>query len=109
MEKDWLLHGGRYEAWPEWIAQIILELLSHKTPPYCIPANILLVAESLHRNCPIVTELPGLSFVQECCTVLCVTTKSLGAYFQGRQLQATILQWNKLSSNCNPECDHFFP
>ena len=41
---------GARQAWPEWVAQIVLEMLSHRTPPSCIAANILTVAESLHQE-----------------------------------------------------------
>ncbi len=87
IQKYWVPNSaGRCgaEAWEEWIVQIVLELLSHWTPPSCIPANILTIAESLNPNVDVVRELPGLSFVRECCSVLVVVTKTIAAYLLGR-------------------------
>lgn len=74
---------GSRKSWPEWIVQIIIELLSHRTPPSCISPNILTIAESLHPGMLVAenrTELPSLQFIRECCTVLVVVTKTLAAY-----------------------------
>ncbi len=37
--------------WGEWFVQMVLEMLSHRTPPACIPSTILTgVVESLFEN-----------------------------------------------------------
>ena len=59
---------------------MILEMLAHRTPPTCIAANILTVANSLHPNYDAVQILPCVSIVRECRSVLLVTTKTLAAY-----------------------------
>ena len=59
---------------------MILEMLAHRTPPSCIAANILTIANSLHPNCDAVKTLPCVSVVRECRSVLLVTTKTLAAY-----------------------------
>ena len=71
--------GGR-GVWEEWFLQMILEMLVHRTPPSCIAANILTIANSLHPNCDAVQALPCVSVVRECRSVLLVTTKTLAAY-----------------------------
>ncbi len=87
MKKEWQQNStgcGGAEVWNKWIVQIILELLSHHTPLSCIPTNILTIAESLHPNMNVVQELPGLSFVRDCCSVLVVVTKTIAAYQLGK-------------------------
>lgn len=87
IEKEWrkkLTGRGGADAWPEWIIQIILELLLHRTPPSCIPTKILTVAKSLHPNNDVIRELPVLRFVRECQSVLTVVTKTLAAYQLGQ-------------------------
>ena len=42
--------------WEEWFVQMVLEILSHRAHPSCIPATILTVVESLLEN-PTVTNL----------------------------------------------------
>jgi hypothetical protein len=75
--RDWSNHG----AWPNWVIQLIIELLSHRTPPSCVSANILSVVSLI---CPdyssIIKDLPGVSFVRDCRSLLVVTTKTLAAY-----------------------------
>ena len=40
--------GG--ETWDWWIMHMILEILSHRTPPSCIAASILTICELLNPN-----------------------------------------------------------
>ncbi len=84
--KDLYYDGGKgaRQSWPEWIVQIIIELLSHCTPPSCIAPNILTIAESLHPGVVVAKELPGLQFIRQCRTVLVVVTKTLAAYQLGK-------------------------
>jgi len=43
--RDWNKKG----AWPNWVTQLVVELLSHRTPPSCVSANIISV---LSLVCP---------------------------------------------------------
>ena len=70
--------GGH--QWSTWVTQMVLEMLSHRTPPESIPANILTVCSLICPDYDIVKELPSSKFVLECRTVLAVETKTLGAY-----------------------------
>ncbi len=72
--------GGR-SIWEEWFVQMNLEMLLHCTPPTCISANILTVVELLHpNNTDIVKELPWITFIRECRSILRVITKIIAAY-----------------------------
>ncbi len=75
--KKWVPNSAGHigaKACLEWIVQIVLALLLHCNPPSCIPANILTVTKSLHPNMNGVEELPGVSFVHECHSVLVIGT-----------------------------------
>jgi hypothetical protein len=64
--------------WEEWFVQMVLEMLSHRAPPLCIPTTILTVVESLFENPTVINlvqELPSASTIHEWCSVL-VTWKS---------------------------------
>ena len=61
--------------------QMVLEMLSHRTPPTCIAPNILTVAEII---CPdLVQELPGDSFMRSCRSELTYFTKLCATYQLG--------------------------
>ena len=45
LARDWNKKG----AWPNWVIQLIVEMLSHRTPPSCVSANIISV---LSLVCP---------------------------------------------------------
>ena len=62
------------------MTQMVLELLSHRTPPSCVGANILTVANIICPNFEVVEEVPAVSFVQHCRSVLSYMTKLLAAY-----------------------------
>ncbi len=82
MEKlnwSWWSRGGEQVDHPD-----ILELLSHHTPPPCIPTNILTITKSLHPNMNVVQALPGHSSVRECCSLLVVVTKKISMYQLGK-------------------------
>ena len=55
--------GGGLQ-WEEWMTQMVLELLSHCTPPSCIATNILIVTEIICPHTNIVKELPSISIVR---------------------------------------------
>ena len=58
----------------------MVELLSHRTPPASVSANILLVVELLMPNSSIVKQLPSIRFVRYCRTVLAHVSQTLAAY-----------------------------
>ena len=62
------------------MTQMILEMLAHKTPPSCIPANILTITSLVFLEIKVVEEPPSVSFVRKCRSALVVETKTLGAY-----------------------------
>ena len=68
--------GGR-EVWPDWVVMMVMELLSHCTPPSSIAANILTVCESIYPDGDIVKELPGMSFNRETRDVVSYTAKAM--------------------------------
>ena len=69
--------GG--QEWPEWVTDICLEMLSHRTPPESIPANIMTICKLISPNNDIVQELPGVDWVRKCHSIMVVETKTLGA------------------------------
>ena len=52
--------------WSEWVTGIVLEMLSHRTPPESIPANILAVGRLISPNYDIVESVPRIIFAQNC-------------------------------------------
>jgi hypothetical protein len=73
-------------VWDECFVQMVLEMLSHCTPPSCIPPVILTVVKSLYNDPMVnaVRQLPSVRTVQEWRSVLVVVTKTLAAYLLGR-------------------------
>ena len=70
--------GGGLQ-WSEWVTDIVLEMLSHRTPPESIPANILVVGRLISPNYNIFESVPSINFVQNCGSILVVDTKILRA------------------------------
>jgi hypothetical protein len=69
--KPWTLEKvGNPKTWDERATQLVVELLSHRTQPASVWANILSVVELLMPNASIVKELPGIRFVRYCRTIL---------------------------------------
>ncbi len=68
--------------WDEWFIQMVLKMLSHCTPPSCIPPVILTVVNSLYYDPRVnaVRQLPSVQTVWEWRFVLVVVTKTLAAY-----------------------------
>ena len=58
-------------------------MLTNRTPPNCIQANIYAMARVLFPNQNIVIELPSLKHIKNLQTVLSLITKSLAAYSLG--------------------------
>ena len=67
-------------TWPMFVVEIILELLSHRTPPSCIAANILSISSLLNPNYNVVEELPATNYIRECRSVLGYITKTLAVF-----------------------------
>ena len=76
MEKTQQRKGGPL-TWDDRITLLVLEMLSHRTPPSCVSANILSIAEYIFPSFKAVKELPGVSFVRGCRSVLSYLTKLL--------------------------------
>ena len=72
--------------WDKWFDQMVFELLSHCTPPSCIPPLILTIVKSLDNDPTVnaVRQLPSMRTVWEWRSVLVVVTKTLAAYVLGR-------------------------
>ena len=70
--------GGGLQ-WSEWVTDIVLEMLSHRTPPESIPANILGVGWLISPNYDIIELVPSINFVRNCGSILVVETKILSA------------------------------
>ena len=70
--------GG--QQWSEWVTDMVIEWLTHCTPPESITANILTVCRLVSPNNNIVGSLPGVDFVHKCRSVVAVETKTLGGY-----------------------------
>ena len=70
--------GGGLQ-WSEWVTGIILEMLSHRTPPESIPANILAVDRLISPNYDSVESVSRIIFVRNCRGILVVETKTPAA------------------------------
>ena len=66
--------------WPHWVTDLVIELLTNRTPPNSISPIILSVCRHISPKYDLVRELPGDSFTHECRSVLAVHTKTLGAF-----------------------------
>ena len=62
---------------------MVPELLSHRTPPSCIGANILTIAEVTFSTLNIIEELPGVRFIRGTRSTLAYTTKPLTVHNLG--------------------------
>ena len=64
----------------ELITDMVIKLLTHRTPPESITVNILTGCRLVFPKNNIVGSLPGVDFVHKCRSVLAVETKTLGGY-----------------------------
>ena len=114
LARDWNKKG----AWPNWVIQLVVELLSHRTPPSCVSANIISVLSLVYPNSinngknpflciqyiihqinhhtktmyflsvisimedktKLAKDMPGVSFIRDCRSLLVVITKTLAAH-----------------------------
>ena len=65
--------------WPYWVVDMMIEMLTNRTPPNSITPNILTVCKLVSPNFDIVKELPGDRTLRQSRSVLAVHTKTLGA------------------------------
>ena len=65
--------------WSESVTQLVLEMLSHRTPPSCISANILSVVKVILPNYEVIKEVPSVEFIRSCRGTLSYFTKLLAA------------------------------
>ena len=72
--------SGNPKTWDPIVTQLVIEMLSHGTPPSCISANILSVVKLLMPGAPIIEELPSLRFIRNCRTVSLHLSKTLAAF-----------------------------
>ena len=70
--------GGH--QWSEWVTNMVIELLTHRTPTESITANVLMVCRLVSQNNNIIGSFPSVDFVHKCRIVLDVETNTLGGY-----------------------------
>ena len=71
---------GRFSGkshWPLHICMLVCELLCNCLPPACVRETLQTTPEYFTRS--VVTELPSVSYVRECHTVLQILNYLLGA------------------------------
>ena len=82
MQKEWSSEAaarqrGGSRRWPVWVVQLICELLVNGTPPASIPGNIQIMYETLFGEPT--NDLPSVSFVRSCRTVVEVLGETITA------------------------------
>ena len=70
--------GG--QQYSEWVTNMIIKFLTHRTPPESITADILTVCRLVSPNNNIVGSLTGVDFFHKWQSALAVETKTLGGY-----------------------------
>ena len=63
---------------------MVLEMLSNRTQPTCVQANMLVAAKTIYLTYEVVKERPSLRYIQQSRTVLLWVTKTLAARRIGR-------------------------
>ncbi len=91
--------SGAHAEWLPAVDKLILEMLSNRTPPTCIQANIYAMARVLHPDVDVVKELPSVKHIKNLRTVLLHITKSLAAF---RLVNAKV--WNQLHTDETSRC-----
>eukprot|EP00956_Cyclotella_meneghiniana_P021473 scaffold39185_cov65-Cyclotella_meneghiniana.AAC.1 len=74
------LPKGTHKEWLPHVDKLILEMLTNRTPPTCIQANLVAMAEVLCPGMNLVRELPSLKHIKDLRTTLYTVTKTLAAY-----------------------------
>ena len=78
---------GGHEEWKPGVDKLILEMLSNRTPPSCIPSNIVACAKCFLPNSKVVKELPCVKYIRELRDVMKILTRTLSAMEVGRSLK----------------------
>ena len=73
------LNLGGHDEWKPHVDKLILEMLSNRTPPSCIPSNILACAKCFLPNSNVVKELPCVKYIRELRDVMKILTRTLSA------------------------------
>ena len=71
-------HGGSH-TWPLWILQLVLEMLVNGTPPSAVTSNIASQIAIMNPHMKVL-ELPSLSYVRKCRTILRIIGETLASY-----------------------------
>ena len=72
--------AGKHAEWLSHVDKLILEMLTNRTPPTCIQANLVAMAELLCPGMDVIKELPSLKHIKNLRTALYTITKTLAAY-----------------------------
>ena len=78
--------------WEMWVVQLICELLALGVPPRAITPSIFTVYVTLHQKEP--DQVPSLSYVRQCRTIMQVMAETIAAIKLGREEQ-----WAQLSTD----------
>ena len=70
--------GGGLE-WSDTVTQLVLKMLLHCTPLFCISSNILSVAKFILPNSDVIHQLPGVKFIRLFRGTLSYLTKLLAS------------------------------
>ena len=70
--------GGGY-IWPEWIQQLVLEMLVNGTPPSAIRPNIVSQVSLISPDI-VIHSLPSARYIRQCRTVLRIIGETLTVY-----------------------------
>ena len=83
IRKHWVKNIGKKGGTSQWLPHVdkcIIEMLSNRTSPSCVQANILVLARVIHPTFDVVKELPSRRYIQASRTVLVSVTKTLAAF-----------------------------
>ena len=73
--------------WEAFVDKLILEMLSNRTPPTCIQANILAVSSTILPDKKVVEELPCVKHIRDMRVVLKIVSKLLAGMRFGNAKQ----------------------
>jgi len=65
--------------WDETVTQLVLEMLAHRTPPSCIPSNIVSVSRIILPHYDVIKDVPSIDFIRRSRGTLSYVTKLLAA------------------------------
>jgi hypothetical protein len=94
-------------AWIFPMIEMVIEMLSHRTPPSSISPMILMVLDICVLCWKFVKALPSNNWIRQCCTLLVFITKTLAAMKLGfgDRVQAIIHGRNKLLADTHTKCN----